>query len=471
MELGEEQAKVELTRYSDEISKYQGPEWVSFKTQIKQIIKISEADLKELKKSSPVQISVNTWSNALDFDREGEIKTGLKNCSIVIDKHPEIEGGIGFNDFLQRPCFTKNMPFMSDIKLKEGDFIEFDDTKLAQISVWLAHNAAEFKDGNIIKSVTDSAMRNRFNPLAQKLMECNEKWDEKPRLDTWLFDYLNAGYHDGIDEQHEKEYISRVGAMWMISAVARAFSPGCKVDTMLILEGKQGEGKSQFIEELSFGYFVDLTTNLSRSKDVVDQLFGKWIVELPELKSFSNDANSNKAFLARRKDSERLSYAKFSKDFPRRCVFIGTTNDDRYLKDLSGNRRFWPVKVGKADRAKLKEDIDQLWGEAVERWSKGERWWLEEKEDKNIIQTSNLIQGIKLEEDELKSSLELFLDDMEFITTEDVWTKFYRGEVNRFNKSEQMRVADSIRSCGWVRGKKGSRRGWKPSIITTSRTT
>lgn len=463
-ELGAEDALVELTNYGPELAKIQGADWVAFKAKLKKIIKVSEADLKELRQVKTVAQGGNEWTLYLDHNKQGEILSGLKNCSTLLAKHPEVMGGIGFNDFLQRPCFTQDMPFMPDIKIKEGDFVEFDDTKLAQVSVWMAHNATEFTDGNIIKSVVNQALTNRFNPLARRLIKCWESWDKKPRLDNWLFDYLDAQCHEGIDEQLEKDYISRVGSMWMISAIARVFDAGCKVDTMLILEGKQGEGKSQFLEDLSFGYFVDLTTNLSRSKEVVDQLFGKWIVELPELKALSRDQNANKAFLTRRKDTERLSYARFSKDFPRRCVFIGTTNDDQYLTDLTGNRRFWPVKVGEANREKLKIDINHLWAEAVDRFMNGVPWWFDNNKDAAMITVSKQIQGLKLDEDDLVSSLEHYLKDMNFTTTEKIWSDFIGGDRARLGKAEQMRVAGLIKSCGWVRGKKNGRKGWKIGV-------
>jgi len=461
-ESGETEAKIELTRHSDAIAAMQGADWVAFKAEVSKFFKVSEADYKEIRKQNTVKITrSDDWSLALTRDKQGEVRTGLRNCSVAISEHPALEGGIGFNGFLQRPCFLKNMPFMPEVSIESGGYAELDGTKLAQISVWLAHNVQEFTEASIIKSITEASMRNSFNPLVEKLVQFNTEWDQKPRLDNWLFDYLNAEAHDNIDEQEEKKYIKRVGAMWMIGAVARAFEAGCKVDTMLILEGEQGDGKSSLLNELSLGYFLELTTSLVRSKDVVDSMLGKWIVELPELKALSGDTDSNKAFLTKQTDKERLSYERFGKDFPRRCIFIGTTNEDRYLKDLTGNRRFWPVKVGRAEKSKLKEDLAQLWGEAVQRYSDGERWWMDNEEDKDIAKIAGIIQGMKQDYDESQDDLEAWLEGMKHVKSSFVWSNFFKGSQERFGKPEQMRVAKVMRSCGWKRSTKGTERVWR----------
>lgn len=461
---GPDDTKIELTRHAESISKLAGPEWVAFKTELRKIISISETDLKEIRKTDKVSKVKNDWSVGLDVDDKGRVMSGVKNCSYMIDHHPNIEDGVKFNEFLQRPTFTKEMSFMPDIKLDDGGFVEFDDTKISQLRKWLSYEAGEFSKVDIIDSIVSTSMANRYNPLVSKLIEFNTEWDQKPRLDEWLFTYCKAETHEGMDEDLEKEYIRRVGSMWMISAVARAFDAGCKVDTMLILEGDQGDKKSSVLKELSLGYFLELITSFSRAKDVVDQMFGKWIVELPELRALDGDRDSNKAFLTRQFDKERLSYARFSKDFPRRCVFIGTTNDDRYLRDFTGNRRYWPVKVKSVDLEAIKADIPHLWGEAVQRYSAGEKWWFDNSDDndKEVINTSMKIQGIKQEYDEQEDSLGKWLADNNLTTVKSsfVWSKFMDGHMNMFKKPEQMRVGNLLKGCGFKRVLKNKERVW-----------
>jgi len=165
----------------------------------------------------------------------------------------------------------------------------------------------------------------------------------------------------------------------MISAVARVFKPGCKADHALILEGPQGALKSTAAATLALepAWFADEIADLG-TKDSAQDLRGKWIIELGELSAMRRgEVERVKAFLSRREDHYRPSYGPRSQDFPRQCVFIGTTNADTYLADETGGRRFWPVKVGAIKIDALSRDREQLWAEAVVAYRQGERWWLE----------------------------------------------------------------------------------------------
>ena len=195
-------------------------------------------------------------------------------------------------------------------------------------------------------------------------------WDGKPRLGTWLTKYLGVA---------ESDYSKAVGRAWPISAVARAFEPGCKVDHALIFEGSQGLRKSTVasILALSPDLFTDSISDLG-TKDSAQDLRGKWLIEIAELSAMRRgEVESTKAFLSRAVDHYRPSYGTRSQDYPRSCVFIGSTNADTYLADETGNRRFWPVKVGTYDIEGLRRDVEQLWAEAVVAYRAGENWWLD----------------------------------------------------------------------------------------------
>ena len=166
----------------------------------------------------------------------------------------------------------------------------------------------------------------------------------------------------------------------MISAVARALNPGCQVDSMLVLEGPQGAGKSSAARIL-FGsaYFSDSLPAVN-TKDASDHLRGKWGIEIPELSAMNkSDVESIKAFVSRRVERYRRAYDRAETTFQRRCVFIGTTNQDNYLRDETGNRRFWPVRVGKIDLPALERDRDMLWAEAVYWYRQGFKWHMPRK--------------------------------------------------------------------------------------------
>lgn len=218
-----------------------------------------------------------------------------------------------------------------------------------------------------------------FDPVKEYLEKL--KWDGVPRLDTWLMTYCGAD---------DTNYNRRVGAMWMISAVARGLRPGSKVDTVLILEGGQGVKKSTTFDVLGGEWFSGTPLVLG-NKDSYMLASSTWIVELAELSSLRiGEVEAHKAFLSSRTDRFRPPYGAVVEEFDRHCVFGGSTNEREYLLDNTGNRRYWAVPVTKCDAPRLREDRDQLWAEAVYRYKSaelnpdrahpecpGERWWFE----------------------------------------------------------------------------------------------
>jgi putative DNA primase/helicase len=210
------------------------------------------------------------------------------------------------------------------------------------------------------------AKSNRFNPLTDYLSAL--EWDGLPRLNTWLSNYLGA---EGT------EYTEAVGRCSLISAVARAFEPGCQVDTMLILEGAQGTGKTSAVKVLAGeGNYAGSPFDL-RSKDRFQAVQDCWLYEMQELSSLRKaDAQAVKAFVSTAEDTYRPPYGRAQITSKRRSVFIGTTNDSCYLSDATGARRFWPVATGRIDLRSLRNDRDQLWAEATNAYLAGEEWWL-----------------------------------------------------------------------------------------------
>ena len=182
------------------------------------------------------------------------------------------------------------------------------------------------------------------------------------------------------------------GSRWMISAVARIMQPGAKVDHMLILEGPQGAKKSSALKALAGAeWFTDELAEIG-SKDAAQQMRGIWIIEIAELDAISRaEVSRIKAFLTRTTDRYRPPYERYVVEVPRQCVFAGSVNPETYLRDETGNRRFWPVRCGRIDLDALRRDRDQLWAEAVARYRDGAIWWLDEPE---------LIADAKTEQDQ-----------------------------------------------------------------------
>jgi putative DNA primase/helicase len=226
------------------------------------------------------------------------------------------------------------------------------------------------------------ADKNRYNELQKYLKGLH--WDGKRRLRRWLFKYLNADdalIGDELKSRDAVRYLEKVGAKTLVAAVARAFQPGCQVDTMTILEGPQGLLKSTVWRVLGGEWFTDAYLHL-QDKDAFAIIQGMWIVEWSELEALTRaEASTVKRFLTTHKDRYRTWYGRRAGDVPRTCVFVGTVNQEEYLKDIE-NRRFWPVRCGRIDIAALRRDRDQLWAEAVRWYRRGLSWWVRPRERK-----------------------------------------------------------------------------------------
>ena len=208
--------------------------------------------------------------------------------------------------------------------------------------------------------VEDEARRHAFNPVHDYLDGLT--WDGTPRIDKWLTTYGKA---------EASEYTQAVGSLMMLAAVRRARQPGCKFDEMLVLiSPTQGTDKSSALAALvpNAEWFSDDLPLGADTKIIIERLHGRWIVEAAELKGMrKSDREALKAFLSRQIDRARMAYGRIIKEVQRACVIVGTTNDSKFLTDITGNRRYWPVKVKRFDVAAIRRDRDQLWAEAAHR--------------------------------------------------------------------------------------------------------
>lgn len=212
------------------------------------------------------------------------------------------------------------------------------------------------------------AWENSYDPLEDYLTGL--RWDGMPRISTFFERYYGA-------TASSPEYLTKVSEKFLLSCVARALDPGCKMETVVVLQGNQGVGKSKSLKALAGGFFSDEAVNI-HDKDSKALASKFWIIELAELVSLRrSEAEAMKSFISRAEDTFRAPYARTNSTQPRRCVFVGTTNEDEYLKDVTGNRRFWPVKVSKVDNEALIRDRDQLWAEALVRYRTGEKFYFE----------------------------------------------------------------------------------------------
>ena len=299
-------------------------------------------------------------SSFLRRTAQGTIKDDLANAMEAIRRMTSLN--VYYNEFTGKMEVDCRLPWSPKEKRQ---WVDYDTNKLTE---YFQNQDIPFKPTTVRAAIETVATERRRHPLRDWLGGL--AWDGKERLDGWLTFCLGAP---------DTEYIRAVSAAWCISAVARVFEPGCKADYVLVLEGKQGIGKSTALRTMcSAEYFTDELPALG-TRDCAMQLQGSWIIEMAELDSVGRaQVSAVKAFMSSTVDKYRPPYGHTTIDVPRQCVFAGTVNDNEWLADVD-NRRFWPVPVTACDIDAIIETRDQLWAEAVARYHDGEKWWITER--------------------------------------------------------------------------------------------
>lgn len=305
------------------------------------------------------------WASQLLQDLTGTPERNEANVITALSNDEAFAGSLVYDDFQQEILVTRPLPWDEHPDSLPRSWSDADDVRCAE---WLQRREINVPPAMVSRSVGAVAREVRVHPVRDYLDHV--RWDGTPRLAQWTINYLGSD-----DTELNKAF----GARWMISAVARIMQPGCKADHMLILEGPQGSRKSSAIKTLAgTEWFTDELAEIG-SKDAAQQMRGIWIIEIAELDAISRaEVSRIKAFLTRTTDRYRPPYERYIVTVPRQCVFAGSVNPETYLRDETGNRRFWPVRCGGIDLDALARDRDQLWAEAVAQYREGAIWWLDE---------------------------------------------------------------------------------------------
>lgn len=340
---------------------------------------INSARIKEFDAGPVGRLGDNLYHLGLTSDKKGEPLCNYLNVTKVLTEHPHWNATFAFNSFTQTTQVISPLPDERTI-LGLTFPRPISDADYTLVCIWLnKHGIHNVQKQIVVDAVKQSALINNINPVLDYLDACKLKYDhdqDNTKLDTWMEIYLGA---KGCSEDQLK-YIRAVSRISLIQAVARVREPGCKADSVVILEGEQGTGKSSAIRVL-FGaeYFGDQLPPM-HSKDASSYLRGKWCVELAELEyKRKAEVETIKAYISRTHENYRPAFGREEIVSPRTNVFFGTTNSNEYLVDETGNRRFLPVKTGSIDLIGLSEARDQLWAEAVEAFERGEAHWLDEE--------------------------------------------------------------------------------------------
>lgn len=309
------------------------------------------------------------WLAQLTVNSRGLFESTINNVYLILLHDPELYDRYYYDEFKERPIVSGDLPWEKLMARSSPCWTDSDDSGLRQ------YIEMHYKIDSAVKirDAVELAMLSHKRHLVREYLQGLE-WDGLARADTLFIDYLGA---------EDSEYVRTVTRKALLGAVARIFSPGCKHDHMLVLVGPQGCRKSTTLAKLGRTWFSDSLYTVS-GKEAYEQIQGYWIIEMGEMAATRKaELEQIKQFMSKQTDSYRAAYARRTQEHPRQCAFFGTTNDDEFLRDPTGGRRFWPVTV--TDRGKEMGDsldestIDQIWAEIVIRYKAGENWYLDEK--------------------------------------------------------------------------------------------
>jgi predicted P-loop ATPase len=407
---------------------------------------------------SKLQVSTTTGLPAKTTD----------NILIILEHDPLLKGKIAYDEFAVRGMAMGALPW--DPRPERRQWTDVDDAGLRH---YLERTYGITGKEKILDAVALCAHRHSFNEVQEWLKSL--QWDGVKRVDTLLIDYLGAA--DTI-------YTRAVSRKAIVAGVARVMMPGCKYDNMPILAGPQGIGKSTFLRLLGRKWYSDSLTTFE-GKEASELIQGIWINEIGELNGFNkSENNAIKQFLSRTEDIYREPYGRRTKSYPRRGVFWGTTNDSEFLKDMTGNRRFWPVDVGvqpptKSVFTQLEDEVPQIYAEAFVYWQLGEPLYLtgeaeeQAKVQQEIHRESNAKEGIirefverrvpigwekrSLNERRMYWSSEFGRGDVETVERDricaaEVWCECFGGDLKQLRRFESMEINGILaRLPGWKR--------------------
>ncbi|MDO5397044.1 MAG: virulence-associated E family protein [bacterium] len=338
------------------------------------------------------------WMKKLKINEStGAVARTTDNALIILENDPLLKGRIAEDDFSHRITVLNTLPWDFE---RPGRRI-WDDSDESGVRWYMEQAHGITGKEKISDAVAICARRHAFDDVKDYLDTL--QWDGVPRLDTLFIDYLGAGNND---------YVRAVTRKAFVAAVARTYRPGNKFDIMTILAGKQGIGKSTLLRKMGRHKWFTDSIRTFEGKELCELIQGMWIIEISELEALNKaDSNRVKQIMAQEIDRFRAAYGRHVQDCPRRCIFFGTTNNGEFLKDRTGNRRFWPVDTGEEAPTKsvfsdLDGEVDMLWAEAVHYYKQGEPLILPKELEKCAEQAQEDHRTISVHEGLIRDYLE-----------------------------------------------------------------
>jgi len=325
------------------------------------------------------------WISELQTGDNGQIKPTFLNASMIVA-----------NDLVLKNKMQKNNFSMKIENIETGENWNDLDSIDVRAHIGKRYNV-DFPEKKVEDSIFKHAETNGYHPVCQYLESV--VWDGIERAETLFIDYMGC---------EDNQYSREISKHWLTAAVCRVFEPGYKFDTAIVLSGDQGIGKTTFIRELGLGKWYGELTSFD-PKIAMEEISGKWIIEINEMGATNkHELEAQKSFLSAQHTTVRMAYARHAFDFKRQCVFIGSTNATEYLKDSTGNRRWWPVDCHekKIDIEKLKGEVNQIWAEAYMLYVQGAKTYLSDAGE----EIAKGVQELKRESDPSEGVIEAWLE-------------------------------------------------------------
>jgi len=382
----------------------------------------------------------------LQTDRLGKPICNHSNVVTLLIKHPDWENIFVTDAFERVKKVLKPLPHDGR---STSSFIprQLVDNDYTAVCVWLNDfGITSVQKSTVIDAVQAVCAQQTFNPLMDYFRRIQKLYPADDNLlDGWMCQFLGVN----VSSEDERKYITAVSRLMLIQAVARAKKPGCKADSVIVLEGEQGTGKSTVLRKLfSDKHFGDQLPHMA-SKDASSYLKGKWCVELAELDfKRKTEVETIKAFISRLTENYRPAFGREEIEVARTCVFIGTTNSDNYLSDETGNRRFLPIKTTSIDIDNLGEHRDRLWAAAAHAYDKGEQYWLTSE----VVDLARDQAKRRLEQDPWVETIETRMSSITEASIMDALAACFPGiDAQAISIPMTRRMSRCLQLAGWVK--------------------
>ena len=438
----------------------------SFKKMIELVgsdVEVMKVERQEKLKEAEIEFNKDEdteWLSKLSRSKNGTIIRNFTNLVTILENDENLKGCVVYDSFGYK--YLKVKPFSWDKAKTLRNNQCLDDKDILELMLYIGRvYGIDMSKDKVCDAIHNVANNQAINPPLDYINSL--EWDGKQRIERLLCDYFGA---------EDTEYTRAVTKKWLCGAIQRILEPGCKFDYMLVLISAQGRGKSSFFYKLSKGWFTDSLKDVNGNQ-AIEKIYGSWIIEIAELQALSKaDSNAMKGFITAREDKARMAYAREPEVRQRQCVFVGTTNEEEFLKDTTGNRRYWPVnclnKKGSKKWQDLKdEEIDQIWAEAKHFLDRGEDLYLSEELEREAAaaQSKHMISDDRqgLVEEYINKPIPAKWDDMdlyarinyledsplesakgtvkrEFISPIEVWCECFGKPKAEFKRRESLEI-------------------------------